>query len=400
MTRWMLVTCSLIGCGADSVFGQKPLPKRQQAQLAGIVDAVRNAGPVDVVNAAAPVIGSVSDSLLAAMNEALAGEALPSVGELLVNARMQLDDRKESKSVPKPKFRERLRMLQTIADLGDKSLAPAQTSLAEDVKLSKETMHAYEERLRLIAARHRRLLGAIRQARFGRALVSKISPAARKRLKGDNVAAVDRNGPQHIGKLRKTARGLAELHMALRLKRLDYGIKVLKETKDNLTKERFLAAYSTGLDGRFLLEVLRLAKQPVVAKTTATQPTPPAGAVKPAFARAELNDPNLEVSVAARMKQAEELAGDLSVKTRHFFEGLAWWRRGRFGAGPAVGGFGQKPTANQAAGTDLLCPHANRTADAAGSVQFDPPPPQAHRPPTPLHLELGRSETGQAGVSR
>ena len=84
MTRWMLVTCSLIGCGADSVFGQKPLPKRQQAQLAGIVDAVRNAGPVDVVNAAAPVIGSVSDSLLAAMNEALAGEALPSVGELLV----------------------------------------------------------------------------------------------------------------------------------------------------------------------------------------------------------------------------------------------------------------------------------------------------------------------------
>ncbi|MEX1231792.1 MAG: hypothetical protein WEB58_16220 [Planctomycetaceae bacterium] len=288
---------------------------------------------------AAPVATKSSDADFKAMNEALAAEHVPSVGELLVFSRMRLDDAKLSKSVPKPSVPERLRMLAAISDMGDEALTTSCEMLAEDVTLPEETMPAYEKRLRLINGQHRSLYAVWLAAQYGQTLIKKIPPRSREKLEGADAAAVERNTPERVAELEKATRDLFELQLALRLARLDYGIEVLQQTMGKLTKERFFAAYTTGLDGRFLQEVLIAAKAAAKPKKKAIKPDDkPDEPEQPQFTREELNDPELETSIAERMKLAEELAGDLAEKTRHFSEGLEWWLRGRFGSGPELAG--------------------------------------------------------------
>jgi len=103
---------------------------------------------------------------------------------------------------------------------------------------------------------------------------------------------------------------------------------VLEES--GLTKDRFHAAYAWQRDAnqvQMALDARKRQKQP--------------------FQRAALNAADLAQRVAAESNGCRELAGDLTLKATWLFEGLHWWLRGRYGAGPDVWGLAKNQLALQ-----------------------------------------------------
>src|SRR6185369_8202921 len=148
-------------------------------------------------------------------------------------------------------------MLISIADQFDAAIGLAQESLKLDVNDLDEKLSAYQDRLLTVEARRQQLLWVVQLTEYGQILISKIPAANRAKLPGPDAAILERNSPARLDSLHKTERELFELQLAVRLKRFDFGIGVIRRTTGQLTKERFLAAFTTELDGRILLETLR-----------------------------------------------------------------------------------------------------------------------------------------------
>ena len=151
----------------------------------------------------------------------------------------------------------------------------------------------------------------IQMARFNRSRLGETEGAERD-------AARD-TFHQQSGQATEMLRQADERAILLRIKRIDLAEKLLQSSES--FEDRLQAAWIGDLDGPIVREYFQNVS---------------AGRI---FPTKQLSVPGISESAQANVRELRALAGpELLTKSRHFFVGLHWWLRGRYGAGPH--GFG------------------------------------------------------------
>lgn len=271
----------------------------------------------------AGLVEKLSDDHLSAADEFLASKKVPPLTELLLQLReteVVAFDR-----TPTLGAREAMRVLplleqQIRARLDDNSQLKSQTQ-ARDKRLSaNEALRAYRQKLWDLHVAKQRLVNAQRLADFG-ALASR-----RQHLSESSFAS-------QATDLAECLSQLEENEAVVRVAAVSLATDVLRESR--VFRERLRAAYVVDFDGQQLVEYLR------------TLTTERRGERR--FRRNSQNSiglaaPKTLAAIQAATEYARETAGDLTEKSRLLFSGMAWWMRGRYGAGAKASG-SLKPTA-------------------------------------------------------
>jgi hypothetical protein len=338
-----------------------PLGRKLTAALNRVESAYHQGDSFRVWQALGPAVGRLKEKQLQTLDTALAERKLPSVGELLVDARVKLVQQNLNSALPAPKPRERVITVVALYDQVDKFLQeteqdPAVTGAGQPPG----TFDEYKELLWQFHVLRNGLLKAERSVQFAGKLAAGIRGRSRKRLSEHERESVDEGGRTARARIEQIDRKLEALEMETRFARLTHGVQVLE--KSELTREKFFAAYLTGEDARALGTYLARQGQgaaPVTAQPQPSKATPASAAAtgsnqtsaaSPAVQSAAatpsvLKSPGIINEVAEKRKLAERLAGDLGVKARMFFEGLHWWITGRYGSGPDLGGLAKSEAA-------------------------------------------------------
>jgi len=326
------------------------LPRKFEKAVGQVSVAYAQNQPIVVLKVLGPLCARLKDKNLDTFNRALQEQGIPPVSELLVGARLELLEANRAKAPPKPRLSETLLILRPLLERVESGLARAAKPTEAAAEIDEPVNLAqYETLLSSLGLLQEQLRTTELTAHYAQELADRVSARARARLKPEAqslFAKFDGRAVHDAGQMRQQ---LLEREIKLRLDRLAYGITILENP--TLTKERFLAAHSTGIDAK-ILQVLfepdqaRKPQKKGKKKQKQEEEDPP----PPRFVSVELNRPELPEEVAAKGKRAEELAGDLANKAALFFEGLDWWLRGRFGRGPAVGGFAKSEAAPKKAG--------------------------------------------------
>ena len=293
-----------------------------------------------VWQALGPAVGRMKEKQLQTLDTVLAERELPSVGNLLVEARLKLVQQNLGSALPAPKARERVLTVVALYDQVEKFLQeteqdPAVTGASQPPG----TFDEYEELLWQFHVLRNGLLKAERSTEFAGKLAAGIRGRVRKRLTEQERELVDEGRRTAKARIEQVEQKLVALEMETRFARLTYGVQVLE--KGELTREKFMAAYLTGEDARALGRYL--ARQGKGAAPVATKAQPSAQQV--ASSSSVLKNPGIVNEVTDKRKLAERLAGDLGPKARMFFEGLHWWFTGRYGSGPDLGGLAKSEAA-------------------------------------------------------
>jgi hypothetical protein len=275
--------------------------------------------PAVVIERLAPLVARGDADRLEAIERCLAANAAPHAGQLLAGARQSLALHGEP-SRTKLSAREAVlvlpeleRQLQIVWQAVDASRVradplPDADSMAEFERLLWDA-HVLENRL----ASAQELAAAM--ARFARAVprsqLDKLPEAERAIVACDYSAA--------RAKLQAAADDVEQREIELRIRRLGLAESLLGATE--LTPEKLLAACAWHVDAALIAEFLARPRP---------RETP--------YARPELGDPQLAASIEAQADRCREKAGDLTAKAQLLVDGLHWWLRGRYGAGPEVGG--------------------------------------------------------------
>ena len=123
----------------------------------------------------------------------------------------------------------------------------------------------------------------------------------------------------HAAEADELLRNIGERTILLRIKRIELAERVLQTSQD--FEERLMAAWVGDSDGPIVQEYFSNVENGKIVPT------------------ASLSTPGMAESAQANVRELRQLAGpELLEKSRHFFVGLHWWLRGRYGAGPH--GFG------------------------------------------------------------
>ena len=277
----------------------------------------------------APAAEKLDDQHFASLQQELARRKLPGLGDLLVDIRMKLIQQNLAAALPAPGNRERLLLLEALEVRATKLLSetgqhPIITDPTQPANLGQ-----YESLLWDVHVLHNRLLSAKRAALFAEQIAARFSPRQLKRIDESQRKLVLQLKALGLSSRVAAAQSeMKELEFALRRERLVYGLTTLQ--KPELTKERFLAAYSTRLDAEILAAHFERLQQTADADGS-NQPT--------------LNSWNYQAEVLAQSEQANKLAGDLATKSTQLFHGLHWWLRGRYGKGTEVGGLAKSKAA-------------------------------------------------------
>lgn len=306
----------------------------------------------EVVKVLSAAVSRLKDHEVARLDEALAAQEIPSTSELLVDARLKLVQQNLTSALRPPNPRERVLTLQGLRDRIHGILDSEEQQRLLDANASKpQTLKEFEERLWAIHVMQNRLLTVARSARYGVELAKGVSLGTRRRLTEQDRESIGSISADLVSSVGRRQREMKELEMEVRLQRLAHSVSVLQQPDS--TKERFLAAYAAGFDARILKNFLepqsRAAESRGRARRTSGPDLDTDETREPTakFLREALNRPGLKDEIEQQARQAEESAGDLVQKTENFFHGLHWWMRGRYGAGPELGGLAKSAVALQ-----------------------------------------------------
>lgn len=293
------------------------------AELQAVEAAVRahtQGSPAGILLALSPLVPKFEGQRMAVLDRELELRELPSTAKLLAESRMALAVQGGAQAGPRPSARESLVVLQSLKEQYDDILAELQNDpIMVESLIAPSKLEAYEDLLwgghvltnRLLSARRIAQYAATLVAPFPRKAVAELPPSDRSLLNANYGAAVQR--------VDDIERDLHERTIELRMQRLAVARQILEKPK--LTPDRFKAAYAWSVDARMLEEYYRGVQQ---SKRSPSRP--------------KLTDAAFQAEATANAKQAQELAGELTQKATWLFEGMHWWYRGRYGAGPELWG--------------------------------------------------------------
>lgn len=368
MSPASLLVAVVLSAAPPEAAPSQPLPRNLQITLERVVQAYYAGDSAGVWTALSPAVVRLSEVQIERLDQALAAQEVPGVGELLVGVRMNLVQQNLGHALPEPQMKERMLVLSALRDRVQ-AIVAEQTAhpLVSGEGDLPQSLVEFERTLWDVHVLRNKLLTASRATEYAQALAAGVTERQRVRLSEDEQSLLS-DASAALPDIQSAAEVLDELDAELRLERLDRGLAALKEPE--LTEERFLAAWSTLQDAEVLTAFLKDQQ---------------AGTGPRRLRREKLRQPGLAEEIQAKAEQARQLSGDLARKARHFFEGLHWWRRGRFGRGPDLGGLAKSAAAVETPGGLVWL-----------YMPAEPPLPDPERESRDVAVESG---TGSAGAS-
>jgi hypothetical protein len=306
-----------------------PLSKRHLQAVGQITDAYFRGDARSAVLILSPLLGKLNDARLEQFDHALSERGLPPVASILSDARLAMAQQGFEKDLPKLSARELILILPELQQQVIETLAAGTAGDPVADPPAQGALEYYETLLWSMHVEVNRLQAGKRLAEYTAQLARSVPRSGRARLDEQQREVLDRDYTQDAAKFDQAVAELAERELEIRLARLALAKQVLEDP--GLTTDRFQAAYAWKRDSNQIL----LALENRTRQKGRPQP----------FTRDTLNAPDLAQRVAADADRCRELAGDLTQKATWLAEGLHWWLRGRYGAGPDVWGLAKAQAA-------------------------------------------------------
>lgn len=267
-----------------------------------------------------PLVNRLNPEQVEAADKLLAERSMPSVGQVLSDARKAFVQQGFADELPKAQVGEAARVLPILAAEVESILRSAKSTkiFAEPLPIL-STIQQYEDVLWESHVLSNRLQNARSLAAYVARLAKNVPRTQIIAAPENQKAVFARDFNDLITRLDSQLQELAEREIELRLWRLKLARELLAQPA--LTPEKLLAAHASQLDARLIEEFFQERK-----------------GRREKFLRPDLNEPDVARWAAEDAKEATRLAGDLQTKAQMLFEGLHWWLRGRYGMGPEVFG--------------------------------------------------------------
>ena len=294
-----------------------------------VVGSYKRGNSIGLIKALAPLVSRLDPAGIAALNQMLADLDAPPVGQMLAEARLALVDQQRIREAPRLRAAEAALALATIRQpIIDVLLAKYDADVFADPLPAPNRFTDYEALFAELGSFQDRLVQTRQIADFGAAAALAAQNVDRTILSDVQLAALDVDFGEDAASIEELSRELREREMELRIQRLEFAVQLLQDSQARqpdvqTVKTRILAAAVVDGDGAALVEFFKTAAK---------------GGENIEFMRARLNDAQLPQQVRETVEQGRALAGDLVIKGRLFQRGLAWWRRGRYGAGSEMYG--------------------------------------------------------------
>lgn len=318
--KWLTFTIWLVAVPAR---GADPIPLVEHRRLELAVSEYLS-GKTDIALAYfSALAASGSEARTAAVDEYLAEKKLPSLANLLAQARLKAIHNGTLTKLPRPRAKQILLELPVLVAGFD-----AQTNHVRKHPLLNQplaeglTVNEYERQLRTVQALFQSVTSAQELASALASLVKYVPPADRARLPAQQAETVKRDYHAEAESLQDLLRTLAGMDAALRVRRLRRAELALDPKAS--PAERLLAAHTWQEDSGRMDAFFATFKKGFHADG-------PEGL-------AELSDPALPGRVREQVERCRDLAGGLTSKVNELFAGLDLWVRGRYGEGPDVFG--------------------------------------------------------------
>jgi hypothetical protein len=294
-----------------------------------LINAYRARNSKAVFQSVNRLISRADSQVIAEIEEYLQRQAHPSLGRMLLAARLANTQTGGRVLVPKPKPREALLTLAALREAID--------AVMRDINASHVVSPDAGEKMGIAA--FERAFHSIResqqQAGFAAELaeylpkLALIAQPIRARLNGEKLAILDADHTAFAQECTELHRRTQEREIELSLQRLELAQQIL--SGQHHLKERLLAAHAIDYDGWLLTNLFE-----EWAEGTAEL-----------LMCDNLNDPQLPEHTANLIEQGRAAAGELMGKSRLFFAAIHWWLRGRYGSGPMFHGLVKYPQATQ-----------------------------------------------------
>ncbi len=314
----------------DSANEKSPLLPAEQATVDVVSNAFFQGNSAAALKLLAPFVARLNDEKLQAVDAILSEREIPAVGELLADARLALLQQGFARQMPRASAQEAVLLLPELQKHLQEILnnADAQPVMA-DVLPTPDGIEEYEDLLWSVHVLNNQLTHARVIGEYMAALAKQVPRRQLAQLDQDELAIVQADYDALSETVGATQKELEEREIELRIQRL--ALAAEKLVVETISKEKFLAAYAWQNDAAVVADFF---------KAQAKSPNAP-------FVRTRLNDPQFIAQASANAAKAEQMAGDLSVKSHLLFLGLHWWMRGRYGMGPEVFGLAKTEAAKK-----------------------------------------------------
>jgi hypothetical protein len=299
------------------------LTRRQIQTLDGeVIPAFRAGQPVKLLDSIGRLLSGASGEQMAAADDILVRTRIPSISELIAEARLALIARGAERNAPRPKPMEVSLALPAIKRrIEGLTAGVAADRLMGPILPRPVSLDEYPEVFRHIYVLDDRLITAGRFTDFAAGYGRVAATIPRDRLTPEQTAALETDFARVATDIAWQRRELYEREMELRVQRTADAIAVLE--RRGAIKEKLFAVHSFDVDG-ILIE--QFYERDEWARTGQ-------------LLRPRLREEGLAAAIKREVRKARNDAGHLVKKSRLLYGGLSWWRRGRYGQTHPTGGW-------------------------------------------------------------
>lgn len=302
------------------------LPRALQQTLEQqIVPAYMRGDPQWLVTSLSELVARATPERVEQIDQALAGEHLPPVSDLLLESRLSLVMQGRSQVLPQPHPREMLLTIGPVERAIQETLDASRSVAILSEQLPKaKNFQAFEEMFWEAHVFSNRLRTARMLAEYGQAMVREARGLPKGQVADSQQSVLQTDFSALDEQMVATGLRLEERALELRLQRLEFAAHI--DAKNATFRERLMAAFVGDLDGELLERFFTENKNY-------------------SFQEDRLRAPGVLRDIRTRSGKIRREAGDLVQKGRLLYEGLHWWMRGRYGQGPEGNGMLKSPLA-------------------------------------------------------
>lgn len=257
------------------------------------------------------MLDQLDDQELQEINQILEEAGAPTVGTLLLDARLRHILPTRGKSI-QAKPREAALVLPVLYDRIETFLRDLQVRFGEELP-AYDGLKEYQDAYWDIHVAQNRVKNTTLLARHGVGLAENARRGKLKGLTDEERSRLDLDFHDFLPRLERASSNLHQVKAELRIRGVRRASEVIRSSRE--FKERLRASYIIGFDGP---QAIRYLEEHDAATFT-----------RPALRQEDLLD-----TVRAHVRLANESAGDLAKKSRLLYLGMHWWLRGRYGQGP------------------------------------------------------------------
>ncbi len=293
------------------------LTVKQQTDVGAAVAEYRQGGHLTVVHRLAPLLAK--DDVLAAVDGELRRRELPGVGQVMASSRLEVVRDGQASKLPRPSRGELLVLLPAYRQLLQEEMDRIIGSpVMGDVLPVPDKLEGFQDLFRQLNTVEGRIDSLTQAAAYLRTVARGLPKAELEKLPDDLRAMAENDeAGSLVASLETLGRGVDERRIELSLKRLSVALNILSQPQ--LTTRHLAAAAVWNGD--------------LQRATAFLKKTQPKNLLRPA-----LKEEGLLKRLAADGEKIRRIAGPLTTKAGLLHEGLEWWLRGRFGAGPEIMG--------------------------------------------------------------